>query len=484
MPSGSYSQITSLQFRQALASRLDDPAHVYWLDAELRVYEFETLRTWQALTGYWRNRAVWTATANEPFYDLTDTASTGAGASNPSAFVGPTVLDQDIVQNIQYSLIENSGQVVAGNTWVGTEMFTLADVTQAMQRRLNQFLVDTGCMVFHSQLSIPAPPGSGRVLLPENIIDIRRLGFLRPSTGSHGAFQISAFQPSAFQERTGNPNRECIPLWASDEFAASSYSPSWSYEPDTPATFSVIGPPPLELQLIPVPLDVGDLDLIKVNAGNTLNPAAGVLLGIPDNFAHAIKWGALADLLARDGQPRDDTRSVYCETRYQEAVEMCRLFPGIIQAQVNGRPVLATSIAEADAYMPDWQSVPGFPQQLATCGWNLVALVPPPDSDQPYGATVDMAVNAVIPTVDNMYIQAGREVLDALLDYAQHLASFKMGGSEFTNTQSLYQRFMKQAGVYNERLQATATYLTAMEQISNRSWKLRPRRESDVEVLP
>ncbi len=484
MPSGSYSQITSLQFRQALAARLDDPTNVYWLDAELRVYEFETLRTWQALTGYWRNRAVWTATALEPFYDLTNTASTGAAASNPAAFVGPTVTDQQIVQNIQYSLIENNGQVVAGNAWVGTEMFTLADVTQAMQRRLNQFLVDTGCMVFHSQLPTPAPPGSGRILLPENIIDVRRLGFLRPTTGRPGAFQASAFQPSAFQEQTGNPNRECIPLWASDEFAASCYNPVWSYIPDTPATFSVIGPPPLEMQLIPVPLDVGDLDLITVNAGNTLDPSVGVLLGIPDNFAHAVKWGALADLLARDGQPRDDTRSVYCQTRYQEAVEMCRLFPGIIQAQVNGRPVLATSIAEADAYMPDWQSVPDFPQQLATCGWNLVALVPPPDGDQPYSATVDMAVNAVIPATDGAYLQAGREVLDALLDYAQHLASFKMGGSEFTNTQSLYQRFMKQAGVYNERLQATATYLTAMEQISNRSWKLRPRRESDVEVLP
>ena len=61
------------------------------------------------------------------------------------------------------------------------------------------------------------------------------------------------------------------------------------------------------------------------------------------------------------------------------------------------------------------------------------------------GSTVSTVLTVVesapVPSVDGDQIQLSRDGVDAVLAYAQHAASFKMGGSNFALTMPLYEQF-------------------------------------------
>lgn len=99
----------------------------------------------------------------------------------------------------------------------------------------------------------------------------------------------------------------------------------------------------------------------------------------------------------------------------------------------------------------------------------------PPDSG-PYSIQLDVIQNAPIPVDPADKIQIGREELDALTDYVQHLAMFKMGGSEFLDTAPFYDRFLRVAGLYNERLKAAVDFAEPMSDRAIRDEILVPRR--------
>src|SRR5579864_3680062 len=82
-------------------------------------------------------------TSGQPFYDL---------PTQLPALRSYNVFDQEMIAELQLALIEP----VNVTSWTGTEMFTFNDVLLALQRRRNQFLVETGCVVTH--ITIPAPP--------------------------------------------------------------------------------------------------------------------------------------------------------------------------------------------------------------------------------------------------------------------------------------------------------------------------------------
>ena len=50
------------------------------------------------------------------------------------------------------------------------------------------------------------------------------------------------------------------------------------------------------------------------------------------------------------------------------------------------------------------------------------------------------------------YIQLSRDVLDVILDEAQHLAQFRHGGKEFQESIALHQNFIRAAVETNSRL--------------------------------
>lgn len=437
-----------------LANRLDDPNNVYWSQSELTIYIQEALRTWQSLSGYWRGRMVFDTSASVPFYDLTQQTGT---------LIPFTLTDSALASEILYHLLEP--QLSAGS-YVGSDMFSLDDITKAMERRRNQFLVETGMVLSVSTIGIGALPAR-RVSLIDSVIDVRRCCLIEPQ-GPYGVGNYGAGPYGGTSVK--------YPLWRTNEFGAQSFAPGWALNPTDPTTgYSVATTPPLTITLIPPQQNPAQLELITLNAGASLNPSAGVLLGIPDNLVWVLKWGAMADLLSKAGQAQDLTRAAYCEQRWEEGIKIARIHTSAVWGAIDGQETFIGSIEGLDAFNPTWEASIAPPTNLSLGSWNLLAASPVPDTSS-HSIRLDVVQNAPVPVNANDYVQVGREELDVIFDYSEHLAEFKIGGGEFIDTAYLYDNMLRLAGVYNERLLAQVDYAKAMSNRAQREEVLRPRR--------
>lgn len=435
-----YTATSWSSLRSQLADRLGDPNKIFWVDAELKILTKEALRTFGLCSGFWRERGTFPTVASTVFYDL---------PTELPSLLSYTVTDRDIIQQLQYHLLESA---TSQSSWSGTEMFTLDDLSSAIQHRRDQFLADTGIVVNRSIVNVASPPG-GRQTLDESIIDVRRAAWL-------GASPIDYYRP----------------LWRSDERMLTAYDRNWSVDPNTPETFSIMAPPPLELQLAPVPLDAGQLELLTVDSGSDLDPAtAATVIDVPDDLTPAVKWGALADLLGYDGNAADVARAIYAESRYQQYVQLARMLPVVISAELNGIPTIPVTLQSLESCEPNWENRSGSPLDLALAAPNLVAINPVPDSV--YSVTVDVARKSVLPALDGDFIQIGREQLDMILDYAEHLALFKVAGTEWHQTERQAQNFLIQSLTYNHRISAAAKSSFASSMQSQRQKQDTKRRQ-------
>lgn len=437
-----YQQITQAQALTALAERLGDQSNVYWVLPELRLYLAEALRTWQALTGWYRGPGNLTVTAGETWYDL----STALSATNPLSY---NVTDQYLVSLMLYQILENQ---LAGGAWAGTDQFDLAQIQNALQNRLNRFLGDTGCVVTLFDQTADITPPATRIKIQPTIIDLRRVAWTSATSGL------------------------TFVLWRANEWEMNSFQNGWIQNPsDPPQVYSMSVTPPVSIQVAPATTESGTLEMLAVTSGPTLDLAStATLLDIPDDFTWGIKWGALADMLNQDAQAKDVDRAQYCEKRYQEAVQLARAFPSVLQARVNGVPVYISSIFDMDSFSTGWEnSANSTPASVGLEGRNFLALSPPPIG----GTTVavDVAANMAIPASDSDFIQVPPDVLDVIIDYAQHIASWKMGGKEFMETIGLYQNFLIEAANYNERLRQLDFFEIAMRQPAQRDKEQVPR---------
>lgn len=436
-----YTYLTLNQAQSELAFRLDDQSNVFWSVPELTIYLQEALRTWQAVSGYWRNRFTFDLTLNINFYDLTQQANT---------LLAYTIKDSDLVSEMLYHLLEV--QLSLG-LYVGTDMFSLVDFTNAIQNRRDQFLEETGMVLSVATSNWPAP-GQGRAPLADTTIDVRRVAWF------------------------SGISQKWATVWRSSEFGARAFSPNWATSTaDPPVEFSVAAEPPVTLQLIPPPANPGQVQLLTLNAGATLNPTVGVLLGIPDNFAWVVKWGALADILGKEGQAQDLPRAKYCEQRWREGIQIARIHTSVVNTLLNGVQQPTNALNSLDSFMPNWQNdVKGPPADAALASWNMFVVHPAPDALGPYSVALDVVQNAPVPLLGGDFVQLGREELDVVLDYAQHLCDFKRGGAEFLGTTGFYDRFLRLAGVYNERLRAAVDFFSPMADRAVRDEQLVPRR--------
>jgi len=434
----SYTHTTWVQLRQQLAARLADINNVFWLDDELKGLIIEAVRTFGILSGFWRERGTFNTVSGTVFYDLPTNLTSG--------LLNYTVTDRDVIKSLQYNLLES---VSSQSSWSGTEMFTFDDLVRAVERRTNQFLQDTGIIVTRTTPAV-APPPIGRVNLSDDIIDVRRVVWV----DSYGRY---------------------YPLWREDEFAMTAYDLNWAINPGTPLCYSIMATQPVQIQLGPVPIVSASLELLSVNTQPSLDPSsAATILNLFDDLTWIIKWGALADLLGIDGAARDMSRAKFCEQRYQQGVQLTRMLSCVIQIQINGVPVQPNTVFDLDAADPNWQNKSGTPRDIGIAGWNQICVSPIPDGV--YSLTFDVARKAPIPVNDSAFVQLGREQIDMILDYAEHLALFKVGGAEFAATARQAENFLLQSISYNQRLSASARYIITPKEYSTREEQFRPRR--------
>lgn len=439
-----YSQTSLGTARGALRRRLNDPNGIRWSDTELNAYIVESLRNWQALTGFYRDRATLTTSAfsgpTSGWYDLGQTGQLTAG------FFDYNVTDVQLYQVICNHLLEPSVL-----PYSGTDQFNQQQILDALQARRDQFLLDTGSVITRSNLLGGAQPVS-RINIPNTVIDVRRVDWF-------ASFLFST-------------------IWRISEANATGFMNSWLTPTAVPTGFSVSVSQPSSIQFLPPSnLSNPSIGILSVSNGPTLslpNPGSGIPLGVPDDFSYGVKFGALADLLRADGQDRDSARAQYCDQRYQEAVQACRLNPSVVQGIFGSSILLAGAINSEDGYNANWQNqVPGPPQRLAMAGRNLLVTVP--YSDQAYSVTLDMIRNMIVPVLDSDFLQVGNEEVDVIVGQAQHLASFNMGGEEFQATMELYKNFIRLAILRNNRLNASTFLRKILEQPAQNQEREVPR---------
>jgi hypothetical protein len=216
---------------------------------------------------------------------------------------------------------------------------------------------------------------------------------------------------------------------------------------------------------------VEDISLDNWEGGGTF----GTSLSVPDDWTHVIKWGALADLLSRESNAKDDLRAAYCEQRYRMGLALLSAAPALLAMRIGNVPMQIDAVRGADLYQTTWQAAPtGTPETALQAGLNKVALSPAANAG-PYSLTATVVRNAPVPSVDGDSLQVSRDDIDVILDYAQHLAAFKMGGQEFLATVPLLQRFMKKAEVYGLKLAELGEYTSVIYALSQREEQMNPR---------
>lgn len=203
--------------------------------------------------------------------------------------------DQALFSNIQTALIEppNGGQSWPSGLW------TRDEVIGASNQRQHRFLHDTLLLVGISS-ALPVIIGQHRVNLPADWLRTVSVVW----TGNDGTV------------------RE---LPRADSFEADCIIPTWeATNTNAPLVYSEYETPTLQIQIAPAPSVAGSLQLLYVPIGTELN-GNGELLVVPDELEHGIRYGALADLLSKDGRGKDPVRAKYCEDRFDLAIELTRI---------------------------------------------------------------------------------------------------------------------------------------------------------------
>ena len=399
-----------------LTARLGEVSPTRWTTPELARYLVEALRTWQAFTQVQRGQASFLTQSGVAFYDIPTVVP---------ALRAQTVLDQDLVTDIEYALMEPPTPSV----WTGSEQFALSDLTQALQSRLDRFLKETGIVLTHITTAV-TPPASGRVSIPANTIAVRRTAWIMA-------------------------NGTVVPLLRDNEWNLNAFARGWlaTAVPTAavPNVYSVSLTPPLTLQLAPVPSVAGTLDLVLATTGPTLDPTVGVKVLIPDDWAWVVKWGALADLLDRAGLAHDPARAAYCQSRWLQGLELVKQAAVVLDARISSAVAPVGTVEESDRYQTTWQTTPGIPTAVLLAGHTMLALSPPPDANAGanYIVTLDVVRNHPVPNLTdfNACIGVDWSTLDDILDLAQHIAMFKEGPDQLEQSMALFNRFQRSAGI-------------------------------------
>lgn len=437
-----YSYINQAQAKQQIANRLYDSTMQQWTSAELGSYIAESLRTFNALTGFWRGDFVGPTQNGVVFYDLTNLTTF------PNTLRPLTLLDTDIYAIIQFHLLEPS---VGVNPWAGVStQFTADDLINAVQRRRDELLSICGCTV--TRRLVPAV--SGRIQLPDSVIDVRRMAYL----------PLAAFS---------QPNS---PMFLEDAWGEQSFNRGYTTaSAGTPLSYLLSTQPPIAFDTDRPPAYAGNYELLTVEAGVALSASTPSSLLIPDDWTHAIKWGALSDLLSKEANSKDTLRAQYCQKRYEMAAALLTSAPALLAARIGNVPLQIDAVHNADLFRNGWEGLAATkPDTLLTSGLNIVGCAPTPDAG-PYSITFTVVQNAPIPANDGASVQVSRDDLDAILKYAQHLALFKAGGAEFSDSLAMMDVFVKQASLYNSKLSEWGEFSKIIGETSSLEEDYNPR---------
>jgi hypothetical protein len=415
-----FSWITYAEAKTELAIRLGDPSNIFWSDTELGVYLFEAMRVYNALCQYWSQDY-----AVDLFPPLSANWQSANTAGSPRQ---QTLTDTDIYTMIEYHLMESP----TGRDWSGTNQFNITDIAKACSRRRNEILQVAACNMIES--SIPVSPGTSVVAIPDEFLDVRRVRWV-PVEGDPASLQRG------------------------DALSFQRYTPGYRQDDDSPSRWDVLGSPPQQLTLdtnVPVP---GKVQVLGMNGAADFDPPHPSSLFLPDDWSWVLKFGAMADILSMEQEGKDLERAAYCRLRYTEGLKLMQTMPWVLQGFINNESVDIQPLAGADRYNYEWQSRATAYPEIVIGGIDIFALSPTPQRPPAQVAvTLKVVANAPVPNNDKSDIQVPRDAMAAILDEAQHLAIFKMGGAEAKAATKLHQNFVRFCLNVNARLRESGIF--------------------------
>lgn len=414
-----YDQNTLGSLSDQLGVLMDDQNGLFWVTAEKHYAIWEALRTWGALTGNWRQRGVFNITSATPWYALN---------AELSALRTRTWTLNQVVTQMQYMILENPSGI-AGTGMSG--QIDIESILQAVKRARNQFVVDVNLPFTVHNTELTVTPTDGLVQLPNETIFLHRLSWRDITSGTW------------------------TNLWREDSWATDHSNPAWLTEPGSPVSFSQSQLSPLEAQLVPLPLNGGNLESVTVDSLQIDTSDADATFDIPDEWIHAVMYCAMADIFS-SGQLDDYVRFTYCTTRYGQAVDAARMARSIIRLQINGNVLPIDSLAAIDAGRPFWRNQSSRPASAGVL-YDLLAFANTPNTT--YSVSADVVRSAPLPTSDIELVQIGPEDISEILNYAVNVLTFKCGGNEFLETMKGYDSFLAAAANRNKVLAVKARYM-------------------------
>jgi hypothetical protein len=493
-----FTWLTKTAAIQALQGRLKVTAANpgLWTAAELWMLLTEGLRHFNGLTEQW----------NAPF-NINNAQgqwiNTGTLTGSPRL---RSVTDQYLYGQMCSMLLEP--QLNAG-TWAGTNQFTFQNLQYCLQKRTQEVIQATSCNI--ALISpVNSTPGTRRSVLPDTVLEPRRIRFMAlmaqtTGTALFGASQINvgaATGIAAGQIITGTGIQagtfvtditglavsislptpgalagSAVQFWRpitltrEDALAFQSFEPEYLQTVGFPQSWAIASEPPLAFDVDIAPTTPGNFEVLALNAGPTFAPPAASLLGVPDDWALVPMYGALADVLGMESEATDRQRSAYCMERYTQMLEMMKGSNWLLQTLINGKVADATSLAEMDSLAVGWQQSQQNLPSVVEAGMDLIA--PVPGSGQL--VTLQLVGNAPLLDSTNTYVQCSRDDFEAILNYAQHAAMFKCGGGEFAATMPLLKDFYRAAVAVNKRWATYGVFVELLRAQGKKQDEAKPR---------
>ena len=465
-----YSWLTKTAAVTSLQGRLNNWS--LWTTAELQLYLYEALRHFNGLCEQW-NSTVSIPNANGQWIN------TGTLANSPRI---RTVTDTSLYTQMEYMLLEPA----TGGTWTGSSQFNIGNLQDALQKRLQEIIQQTSCNI--ALLSpINATPGvRGPYALADTVLEPQRNRFMAlvaqtTGTAASGASQVilsaaagvvvgqvvsgagiqaGTFATSVSGTAVGLSLPTTAPLSGAslqffqpflltreDALSFQSFEPQYLQTSGFPQSWSVSSDPPLSFDVDVAPNTPGYFEMLALNAGPTLAPPTPSLLGIPDDWSMVALYGALADVLGQEAESTDRARAAYCMERYTEMMEMMKQSNWLLQTLINGTVSKTVALADMDALAVNWQQSQNNLPAVIEAGMDMIAPVP----GLGVNLNVTLVGNAPLLGATGTYLQVARDDWDAVLNYAHHVASFKLGNEGFQATMPMLKAFYQFCADRNKR---------------------------------
>lgn len=439
-----FSYMTFGALKSELLSRLQDSSAQFTSNVEAGIYLIEALRVLNVQCGVWN-------TDYQFDFNSGDTWKSINVAGSPRQ---RTVTDTDIYTQMEAMLMEP----MSGGVWAGTNQYNIGLLSAALQYRRDELLLQSAANPVNLlQLS---PLLAVQTVLPDSTLDLFRVRWIA--------------QDSSMPYVLGREDVE----------TANAFGPLLGIQPGAPDSWMITASSPLTFDVSCPPNQPGTWDMIASFAGVSFVPPVTTVLGLPNDWTWVALYGALADVLANSPEGRDSERAKYCLQRYDQGRKAMLKLPWLLEASIASISIDTPSYKEMDSWEQDWEQRHSINDpQIVVGGIDFVALAPfILDSDASVSSVLTVIGNAPIPSVDADFVQLSRDGVDAVLNYAQHVAMFKAGGKDFALTSPLLDQFEAYCRKKNTQYAALGIFRPQMLLEGNRADAADPRFEPMTEV--